>query len=84
MRSLPALHSRLEYSHPIEPSLLITRGRLQDGMVIALEPIISESPSDLMEDEDGWTIRTASGCLAAHHEHTIVIREGRAEILTEA
>ena len=61
-----------------------TRRRLEDGMVIALEPIISESPSGIVEDEDGWTIRTANGCLAAHHEHTIVIREGRAEILTAA
>ena len=61
-----------------------TRGRLEDGMVIALEPIISESPSDIVEDDDGWTIRTANGCLAAHYEHTIVIREGRAEILTAA
>jgi methionyl aminopeptidase len=62
----------------------LTRGHLQDGLVIALEPIICESPSGVFEDEDGWTIRTTTGCLAAHHEHTIVIREGRAEILTAA
>lgn len=61
-----------------------TPGRLVDGLVIALEPIISESPTPLIEDEDGWTVRTLSGCLAAHYEHTIVIREGGAEILTAA
>ncbi len=59
-------------------------GRLEEGMVIALEPIISERPTALVEAEDGWTIRTANGCLAAHHEHTIVIRQGRAEVLTLA
>ena len=59
-------------------------GRLEDGMVIALEPIISERQTALVEGDDGWTIRTANGCLAAHHEHTIVIHEGRAEILTAA
>ena len=59
-------------------------GRLEEGMVIALEPIISERPTALVEDEDGWTIRTANGCLAAHHEHTILIREGGAEVLTLA
>lgn len=59
-------------------------GRLEEGMVIALEPIISESPTAIVEDEDGWTLKTANGCLAAHHEHTIVIRQGRAEILTRA
>jgi len=52
--------------------------------IIALEPIVCEKPSKVVEDDDGWTIRTANGCLAAHYEHTIVIREGRAEILTAA
>lgn len=61
-----------------------TPGRLEEGLVIALEPIISETPSAVVEDQDGWTIRTVSGCLAAHYEHTIVIRDGRAEILTAA
>jgi len=61
-----------------------TPGVLSDGLVIALEPIICERPSDVFEDEDGWTIRTSNGCLAAHYEHTIVIRDGRAEILTAA
>jgi methionyl aminopeptidase len=59
-------------------------GRLEEGMVIALEPIISERPTALVEGDDGWTIRTANGCLAAHHEHTIVIRAGGAEVLTAA
>jgi methionyl aminopeptidase len=61
-----------------------TPGRLKEGLVIALEPIIAESPTGLSEDQDGWTIRTTSGCLAAHYEHTIVIHQGRAEILTAA
>jgi len=61
-----------------------TPGRLDEGLVIALEPIICETPSGVVEDADGWTIRTVTGCLAAHYEHTIVIRGGRAEILTAA
>jgi methionyl aminopeptidase len=61
-----------------------TAGFLEEGMVIALEPIISEIPTRLFEDADRWTIKTASGCLAAHHEHTMVIRDGRPEILTAA
>jgi methionyl aminopeptidase len=59
-----------------------TSGRLTEGLVIALEPIISERRTALVEDDDGWTIRTDNGCLAAHYEHTIVILGGRAEILT--
>jgi methionyl aminopeptidase len=61
-----------------------TPGRLEDGLVIAVEPIICETPSAVVEDADGWTIRTVTGCLAAHYEHTIVIRGGRAEVLTAA
>lgn len=61
-----------------------TPGWLEEGLVIALEPIICEAPSAVVEDEDGWTIRTATGCLAAHYEHTIVIRGGKAEVLTAA
>ena len=62
----------------------LTPGHLTDGMVIALEPIICETPTSVYEDEDGWTIRTENGCLAAHFEHTILIHDGHAEILTAA
>jgi methionyl aminopeptidase len=61
-----------------------TRGRLDDGLVIALEPIIAASRTGVVQAADGWTIRTATGCLAAHHEHTVVMHEGRLEILTAA
>jgi len=59
-----------------------TPGRLAEGMVIALEPIISESRTAVIEAEDGWTLRTANGCLAAHHEHTVVVGRNGLEILT--
>jgi methionyl aminopeptidase len=50
-----------------------SRDMLTDGLVIAVEPMLIESPSSVVEDEDGWTIRTRSGCVAVHEEHTIVI-----------
>lgn len=59
-----------------------TQGVLEEGMVIALEPIIAEKPSRIIEERDGWTIRTQNRALAAHYEHTIVIREQGALILT--
>jgi methionyl aminopeptidase len=76
-----ALHEKPTVPNYFSP---FTPGRLAEGMVIALEPIIAESPTRVVQDPDGWTIRTATGCLAAHHEHTIMIRDGRAEILTAA
>lgn len=62
----------------------MTRGALEDGMVIALEPIVSAKPASAVHESDGWTIRTSNRSLAAHHEHTIVITEGAPEILTTA
>ena len=55
---------------------------LTEGLVIAVEPMLMESPSRAVQAEDGWTIRTRNGCLAVHQEHTIVIRNGAPMILT--
>jgi methionyl aminopeptidase len=76
-----ALHEKPTVPNFFSP---FTPGALSEGLVIALEPIICERPSDVYEDDDGWTIRTSNGALAAHYEHTILIHKGRAEILTAA
>jgi len=59
-----------------------TRGVLTPGLVIALEPMITPHPTRVIEDCDGWTLRTANGALSAHHEHTIVIRTGAPLVIT--
>jgi methionyl aminopeptidase len=74
-----ALHEQPSVPNFFSP---FTPGKLAEGLVIAVEPIICETPSPVFEDEDGWTIRTANGCLAAHYEHTIVMHNGRPELLT--
>jgi methionyl aminopeptidase len=61
-----------------------SRDTLTEGLVIAVEPMLMESPSTAVEAEDGWTIRTRNGCLAVHEEHTIVIRNGAPLIVTAA
>ena len=76
-----ALHEKPTVPNFFSP---FTPGILSDGLVIALEPIICASASEVYEDEDGWTLRTENGSLAAHYEHTILIRDGGAEILTAA
>ncbi|MFT5969670.1 MAG: methionyl aminopeptidase [Flavobacteriales bacterium] len=61
------------------------RGRgikLQDGLVIAIEPMINMGVKDVIHESDGWTIRTRDGKPSAHFEHTIVVRKGKAEILS--
>lgn len=48
--------------------------RLHEGLVIALEPMVSAKPARVVEESDGWTLRTSNRSMSAHHEHTIMIR----------
>ncbi|HEX6464968.1 MAG TPA: type I methionyl aminopeptidase, partial [Vicinamibacterales bacterium] len=61
-----------------------SRAVLQEGMVLTIEPLISAGSPDVVQDKDGWTLRTADGSLAAHHEHTLVITRGSPVLLTAA
>ncbi len=56
--------------------------KLIERMVIAIEPMITLGTFDVSQDPDGWTIRTLDGLPAAHFEHDVVIRKGKAEILS--
>ena len=56
--------------------------KLRTGMVIAIEPMITLGKKDVVQEKDGWTIRTNDRKPAAHFEHTVVVRKGKAEILT--
>ena len=56
--------------------------RLQEGMTLAIEPMVIEGKPDILELSDGWTIITEDGSLAAHYENTILITKNGPEILT--
>ena len=56
--------------------------RLQDGMVLALEPMVNTGKDRVRILKDGWTAVTEDGSLSAHFEHSIVIRNGNAEVLS--
>jgi methionyl aminopeptidase len=55
---------------------------LRPGMTIALEPMLLSGDYRVRVLEDNWTVVSADGRLTAHFEHTIVVRDGEAEILT--
>ena len=55
---------------------------LKAGMCIAIEPMITMGDRSIYMMPDRWTIRTRDGKPAAHCEHTIAIRQGKAEILS--
>jgi len=56
---------------------------LKVGMVIAIEPMITEKEPDNEITKGGWTVETKDGGLAAHFEHTVAITKNGPEILTE-
>lgn len=57
---------------------------LEPGDTIAIEPMATLGGEDIKSEEaDGWTIKTRDGSLAAHFEHTVLITENGAEILTK-
>lgn len=56
--------------------------RLRSGMTLAIEPMITLGSWKIKTLDDGWTVVTADRKVAAHYEHDIVVREGKAEILS--
>jgi len=56
--------------------------RLEPGMTLAIEPMVMIGNDKILELNDGWTIVTERGNLAAHYENTILITEKEPEILT--
>ncbi len=56
--------------------------RLSAGMTIAIEPMATLGDFKVFTDLDGWTVRTHDGSRAAHFEHTVLITNDGAEVLT--
>jgi len=56
--------------------------RMRPGMTFAIEPMLNVGNDETRQLEDGWTVVTTDGSLSAHFEHTVVITDGAAEILT--
>jgi methionyl aminopeptidase len=73
------LHEEPTVPHYRQPS----RGMLlRPGMALTIEPMVNQGTYDTRVLKDGWTVVTADGKLSAQFEHTIVIVDGPAEILT--
>ena len=61
-----------------------TGARLMPGMTIAIEPMINMGGPGVRTLADRWTVVTRDGSLSAHFEHTVVIAEGGARVITMA
>jgi methionyl aminopeptidase len=56
--------------------------KISMGMVIAIEPMINLGTKNVIQERDGWTIRTADRMPSAHFEHTVAVGQGQADILS--
>ena len=56
--------------------------KLMDGMVLAIEPMINLGGREVGQADDGWTIVTRDGKVSAHFEHDVVVRQGKADVLS--
>lgn len=56
--------------------------RLTDGLVITVEPFLSAGATYVIEDADGWTLRTPNRQIAAQYEHTIVVTKKKPIVIT--
>ena len=86
VRYASAFFIALMFSNPVNRPGLLRTGRpglqLEPGHCFAIEPMFTLGTEDTEVLEDGWTVATADGSLAAHFEHTIAITEQGPEILT--
>lgn len=55
---------------------------LRPGLVLAIEPMVTQRRTKVVVEDDGWTAPTADGSLAAHFEHTVAITESGPRVLT--
>lgn len=56
--------------------------KLYGGMVLAIEPMINMGAKEVRQLSDGWTVVTRDGRPSAHFEHTVAVRQGKAEVLS--
>ncbi|MCX7606352.1 MAG: type I methionyl aminopeptidase [Bacteroidia bacterium] len=59
-----------------------TGPRLPENLVIAIEPMVHMGSRRIRKGADGWAVETRDGSLSAHYEHTVVVRPGKAQVLT--
>jgi methionyl aminopeptidase len=59
-----------------------TGQKLKAGMTLAIEPMLNQGDARIVLSDDGYTYKTADGKNSAHFEHTILITEGEADVLT--
>lgn len=60
-----------------------TGGKLKEGLVLAIEPMINLGKREVYTESDGWTVRTVDHQPSVHFEHDVCIRKNKADILSD-
>ncbi len=60
-----------------------TGAKLQEGLVLAIEPMINLGKKEVFTEADGWTVRTKDGKPSVHFEHDVCVRKNKADILSD-
>ncbi len=56
--------------------------KLKEGTVICIEPMVNLGLKEIIQEHDGWTIRTRDGKPSAHFEHAVAVRKNQCEVLS--
>ncbi|MDT8309009.1 MAG: type I methionyl aminopeptidase [Bacteroidales bacterium] len=56
--------------------------KLKEGLVICIEPMVNLGSRFIVQEKDGWTVRTADRMPSAHFEHAVAVRKEQADILS--
>lgn len=59
-----------------------TGAKLPEGLVVCIEPMINLGTRQIVQEDDGWTIKTADNAYSAHFELEVAVRNGKPDILT--
>jgi methionyl aminopeptidase len=72
------------HEDPHVPNVFDRRNRLRlwEGLVMTIEPFLTTGARNVVEDDDGWTLRTPDGSVGAQFEHTFVVTRGEPIVLT--
>jgi methionyl aminopeptidase len=72
------------HEQPHVPNVFDRRNtlRLWEGLVMTIEPFLTTRAREVIEDDDGWTLRTPDGSVGAQFEHTFVVTRGEPIVLT--
>jgi len=76
------MHEDPKVPNYVSQDLLRNDILLQEGMILAVEPMVNMGTSQVITLKDGWTVATKDGKPSAHFEHTIAITKNGCEVLT--